>query len=51
MELVYGWFGLTEPNTLGMQLVKTLVEQIDGNIVISSDNGAKFEITFYIRKQ
>jgi len=34
------------PQSFGMQLVKDLVDQIDGTIEISSDKGTKFKIRF-----
>lgn len=36
--------------TLGMQLINTLVGQIDGTLEISSSNGTKFRITFKERE-
>ena len=33
-------------NTLGLQLVMTLVEQLDGNIDLKSENGTNYLITF-----
>lgn len=44
-------FDLSKAETLGMQLVNTLVEQIDGNIEMSTGKGTSFEITFFIKKQ
>lgn len=39
-------FNIEETTTLGMQLVKTLSEQIDGVLKIKSGKGANFAITF-----
>ncbi len=39
-------FNLRETNTLGLQLVNSLVTQLDGEIKLSSNNGTKFEIKF-----
>lgn len=35
-----------ENNSLGMQLIYTLIEQLDGNIQLSGENGTKYLITF-----
>lgn len=32
--------------SLGLQLIKTLVDQIDGEITVNSDHGAEFTVTF-----
>jgi len=34
------------PKTLGLQLVKSLIEQLDGNIRVDNCNGTEFRITF-----
>jgi PAS domain S-box-containing protein len=34
-------------STLGMELVKTLTEQLEGEIKVESDNGTKITITFF----
>jgi len=39
-------FDPNETNTLGLQLVVTLVEQLDGNMVLSAEHGTKYLITF-----
>ncbi|MDD3042419.1 MAG: PAS domain-containing protein [Methanosarcinaceae archaeon] len=39
---------LEKPDTLGLQLVKTLVEQIEGNIELRTNGGTKFSIGFGI---
>jgi two-component system, sensor histidine kinase PdtaS len=39
-------FSWDNANTLGIELVKTLVEQISGTIEISGSQGASFKITF-----
>ena len=41
-------FDINNTNTLGLQLVKVLVEQINGILEINNDNGATFKITFKI---
>jgi two-component sensor histidine kinase len=35
-----------ENNSLGIQLIYTLIEQLDGNIQLSGENGTKYLITF-----
>jgi two-component sensor histidine kinase/PAS domain-containing protein len=35
-----------ENNSLGMQLIYTLIEQLDGNIQLTGENGTKYLITF-----
>ena len=37
--------------TLGMQLIETLTDQLDGNIDISNDNGTSFKIQFSLKKK
>ena len=37
---------LKEASTLGLQLIHSLVEQLDGDITIESQKGTKFSITF-----
>lgn len=37
---------VSETNTLGLQLVNTLVQQIEGNLIIERKGGTKFTITF-----
>lgn len=37
---------LSEANTLGLQLIHSLVEQLDGNIKIEAKKGTKFRILF-----
>ncbi|XWK86731.1 MAG: PAS domain S-box protein [Phormidium sp.] len=39
-------FDVTEIESLGLQLVYNLTEQLDGKIEINSDQGASFKITF-----
>ena len=39
-------FGFEKSNSLGVQLVYSLVEQLDGNITISSEKGTDIIITF-----
>lgn len=43
-------FQIEESNTLGLQLVQTLVEQIDGMLEIENTRGVKYLITFVKRK-
>jgi two-component sensor histidine kinase len=38
----------TETLSLGIYLIKTLAEQIDGKVVFSNDNGAKIELNFIL---
>ena len=35
-----------ETSSLGMQLVISLVEQVDGEIILNSENGTQYSITF-----
>ncbi|MBE9228805.1 PAS domain S-box protein [Phormidium sp. LEGE 05292] len=42
-------FDFTEIDSLGLQLVYNLIEQLDGQIEVSSAQGAKFTITFINR--
>ncbi|MFL5752854.1 MAG: sensor histidine kinase, partial [Bacteroidia bacterium] len=44
-------FMLGRSNSLGLEIVQSLTEQIDGELKIISGNGAKFEITFYPSKR
>ena len=37
--------------TLGMQLINTLVDQLDGRIAVTNGKGAKFTIRFSIKKK
>ena len=39
-------FNYLESETLGLQLVATLVEQLEGTLILESDKGTKFLITF-----
>ncbi|HYG52859.1 MAG TPA: PAS domain S-box protein [Flavobacteriales bacterium] len=39
-------FDVNKTNTLGLQLVSTLTEQLDGKLTVMNDNGARFTITF-----
>lgn len=39
-------FDIQEPETLGIQLIMTLCEQLDGTIEISQDNGLHYSIKF-----
>lgn len=39
-------FDYENTNTLGLQLVLTLVEQLDGNLKLDSEDGTKYFITF-----
>lgn len=43
-------FNVKEAETLGLQLVMTLVEQLDGNIKIETSKGIKYFITFEKQK-
>jgi len=37
---------LENPETLGLQLVQSLVKQLDGNLKLNNDNGTEFKIIF-----
>ena len=37
---------LENPETLGLQLVKNLINQLDGYLKLNTDNGTEFKITF-----
>jgi len=39
-------FDILETDSLGMQLVDTLVEQLDGTLEVQSQAGTQFKITF-----
>lgn len=39
-------FDITQSNSLGMQVVHALVEQLSAELSITSDNGTEFELTF-----
>ena len=39
-------FDILKSDTLGLQLVSTLVEQLDGEIKVTSNEGTKYLITF-----
>lgn len=39
-------FKVSEPQTLGMSLIETLVQQLDGEIRVYNDSGAVFEVSF-----
>ncbi|HLP12003.1 MAG TPA: PAS domain S-box protein [Flavobacteriales bacterium] len=39
-------FDVNKTNTLGLQLVSTLTEQLDGKLTVMNDGGARFMITF-----
>jgi len=41
-------FDLDNPDSLGMQLVTTLVDQLDGEIELNRDNGTEFTIRFTV---
>ena len=40
-------FDLWSANTLGFQIITSLVDQLDGSIELKKDKGIKFTITFY----
>jgi len=44
-------FDIFETDSLGMQLVDTLVEQLDGTLQIESRDGTQFKITFPLAEQ
>ncbi len=44
-------FDYENTNTLGLQLVVTLVEQLDGKLTLIQENGTKYLITFTRQKQ
>jgi two-component sensor histidine kinase len=37
---------LENPETLGLQLVQSLIGQLDGKLKLNKDNGTEFKITF-----
>jgi two-component sensor histidine kinase len=39
-------FDMLKSDTLGLQLVATLIEQLDGQISVSVENGTKYLLTF-----
>jgi PAS domain S-box-containing protein len=39
-------FDIDHSDTLGMQLIGALAKQVDGEVMVSSKNGAKFSVTF-----
>jgi two-component sensor histidine kinase len=39
-------FDFEKPKSLGLQLVKSLVEQIDGEIEVDNSNGTCYKINF-----
>ena len=39
-------FDFDNPKSFGLQIVKMLVDQLDGRVLITNDTGTKFEITF-----
>ena len=41
-------FSMADQSSLGMTLVSTLVRQLEGDLEVSSDNGACFSVTFEI---
>ncbi len=41
----------TENSTLGIELIKSLTEQIDGMCSFSNDNGLKFTLTFQLKHE
>jgi PAS domain S-box-containing protein len=43
-------FNFAESNSLGLQLVRTLVEQLDGTVDVDFENGSIFKIQFFINK-
>jgi PAS domain S-box-containing protein len=44
-------FAMGESNSLGLEIVQSLTEQIDGKLIIANENGAKFEIVFDLPKR
>jgi two-component sensor histidine kinase len=43
-------FDINQTETLGLQLVMTLIEQLEGNIKIETKQGIKYFITFEKQK-
>ena len=39
-------FNINQTNTLGMQLITSLTSQLDGELEVTSNNGAEFKVTF-----
>ena len=44
-------FDLENPNSLGIQLVTTLVDQLDGELELKRNNGTEFTIKFTVTKK
>ena len=42
-------FDLLNSNSLGLQLVNVLVDQVDGTLEVNGRHGAEFKITFFPR--
>ncbi len=42
---------LENPNSLGMQLVTTLVDQLDGELKLKRDNETEFTIRFIVTEK
>jgi two-component sensor histidine kinase len=42
-------FDIENPNTLGIQLVTSLVDQLDGELYLKRNNGTEFTIKFTVR--
>ena len=42
---------LENPDSLGMQLVTTLVDQLDGELKLKRDNGTEFTIRFRVTEK
>ena len=47
MGLPVGFSG-EKPRTLGMKPIDALVSRLDGELVITNENGARFELSFPI---
>ena len=48
MDLVFLNIGIEDLDSLGLQLVFTLVEQLDGELELKRDNGTEFIIRFAV---
>ena len=43
-------FNIAQESSLGMNLITTLILQIDGDLKVSSDGGSRFEIVFEVEE-
>ena len=43
-------FDFEQPESLGMQLIQALTNQLDGELKVSRENGTSFEVSFLYPK-